>query len=118
MNPILIRRTCRDYQLLWAAIAALLLAFVIVFMLAVNSMPINQGSDFLHYPLSQLIQLLSSLPSSTCHGLRVIWLSNPDDNFVLIHKTKRKHFVKTGKSNREYRSSCSCCQVGSAGSGR
>ena len=51
MSIPLIRRTLRDYALLWAALATLLFVFGALFMYAIHATPIGQqGGDFLKMP--------------------------------------------------------------------
>jgi len=51
INWALIRRTLRDYAGLWAALAALIVGFAILFMYAIHATPLGQqGGEFLKMP--------------------------------------------------------------------
>ncbi|MFH1418636.1 MAG: ABC transporter permease subunit [Planctomycetota bacterium] len=47
MNTALIRKTARDYLVVWVAAMVLLFSLVMVFMLAVHSMPLDETTQFL-----------------------------------------------------------------------
>lgn len=50
MNAVLIKRTLRDYRLLAAGTAVLLLGFVVLFMFAISSMPLDENRFWLDLP--------------------------------------------------------------------
>src|SRR5437016_14649037 len=51
LNITLIRRTIRDYALLWFGLSTLLYVFGVLFMYAIHATPIGQqGGDFLKMP--------------------------------------------------------------------
>jgi|CXWL01.1.fsa_nt_gi ABC-2 type transport system permease protein len=50
VSPALMRKTFRDYLLLWAGLLALLVAVLVLFMLAIHSGVFDQKQDFLKVP--------------------------------------------------------------------
>ena len=62
MSPALIRKTVRDYLLLWLAAMVLLLGFVVLYILASHSVSMNQGREFLR--LEWVRRLFSALVGS------------------------------------------------------